>query len=171
MPHGSEDDLSDVYRRYIARLCRLAERLIGQRLGQQYSPEDAAHSALASFYHGIHEGRFHVERSGKLWSLLATILHHKIQKRGGRIRDEPLAGEPLDPHPSHEDAVELADAIETVLAGFKPHHVEICRLYYQEGRDVGETAAAAGCSRWTVHRVLERFAQQLEMCLAKSGQK
>ena len=169
MSDGSADDLSNVYRRYVARLCRLAERLIGQRLGRQYSPEDAAHSALASFYQGIHEGRFRIEQPGKLWSLLATILHHKIQKRGGRIRDELMADEPLDPGPSHEDAVELADAIETVLAGFKPHHVEICRLYYQEGLEVGETAVATGCSRWTVHRVRERFAQQLEKCLGETA--
>ena len=162
MRDGSAEDLSAVYHRYANRLCGLATQLIGQRLGRQYSAEDAAHSALASFYRGIHDGRFRTEPTGNLWSLLATILRHKVQKHGRRMRDELQLGEPPDPCPSHEDAVELADAIETALANLKPRHVEICRLYYQEGMGVGETSASAGCSRWTVRRVLERFSQQLE---------
>ena len=170
MQDGSAENLSGIYRRYAARLCGLATQLISQRLGRRYSAEDAAHSALGSFYRGIHDGRFHAEASGNLWSLLATILRHKVRKHGRRMRDESLVGEPLDPSPSHEDAIELADAIETALAHFKPRHVEICRLYYQEGMGVGETAASAGCSRWTVRRVLERFSQQLEIHLGTPKQ-
>jgi RNA polymerase sigma factor (sigma-70 family) len=170
MPDGSVEYLTEVYQRYLARLCGLAERLIGERLRRQYSAEDAAHSALASFYRGIHDGRFRTEPTGNLWSLLATILRHKVQKHGRRMRDELQLGEPLDPCPSHEDAVELADAIETALAHFKPRHVEICRLYYHEGMGVGETAASAGCSRWTVRRVLERFSQQLRIRLEHDTQ-
>ena len=169
MGDGSAESLSGVYCRYITRLCGLAERLIGERLRRQYSAEDAAHSALASFYRGIDEGQFCVESSDKLWSLLASILRHKIQKRGRRIRDLLLVDEREsdDRRPSHEEAVELADAMEAALAGFKLQHVEICRLHYQEGLGVGETAVRVGCSRWTVRRVLARFRQRLKSCLTR----
>ncbi|TVS14620.1 MAG: sigma-70 family RNA polymerase sigma factor [Planctomycetaceae bacterium] len=162
MHDGSTNRLSEVYRRYVARLHGLAERLISDRLKRQYSAEDAAHSALASFYHGIHDGRFHAQESGNLWNLLTTILHHKVQKKGKHLREELILADSHDPRPSHEDAVELADAIETALADLKPRHVEICRMHYQKGLGVGETASVTGCSRWTVRRVLQRFTEQLK---------
>ncbi len=161
MHDGSANRLSEVYRRYVARLHGLAERLISDRLKRQYSAEDAAHSALASFYHGINDGRFRTETSGNLWSLLATILHHKVQKKGKHLREELIITDSVDPRPSHEDAVELADAIETALADLKPRHVEICQLHYHKGLKIGETASLTGCSRWTVRRVLQRFSERV----------
>ncbi len=159
---GSASAKEEVYTRYFDRLYRAAERLIGERLRRVFAPEDAAQSALASFFRGMAKGRYHFDQSGRLWGLLVKIMHHKIQEHG-RAGPEQLP-EPekiIDGEPPPEKAVELADAIEAATAGLKPRHLEICHLFYQEELSSPEIAARVGCSRWTVRRVLDEFGYRL----------
>jgi RNA polymerase sigma factor (sigma-70 family) len=163
---GNTSAKEEVYTRYFDRLHRAAERLIGKRLRRVYAPEDAAQSALASFFRGMAKGRYHFDQSGRLWGLLVTIMRHKLQEHGGAGPEQlPEPEEIIDGHPPPEKAVELADAIEAATAGLKPRHLEICRLFYQEELSLGEIAARVERSRWTVRRVLDEFGSRLCDCL------
>lgn len=156
----------DLYHQYIGRLCGLAAQLIGERLGRQYTVEDAAHSALGSFFRGVRDGRYPIEPVGRLWSLLATILRHKIQRRGGKAKEELLSGDMAHSDPPPERAAEMADAIQMALEGLKPNHLEICRLFYAEGLSLPDIVTCVGRSRWTVRRVLNEFGRRLEKYLS-----
>jgi RNA polymerase sigma factor (sigma-70 family) len=158
---GTESAADEVYGRYIKRLCGVAARLISDRLQRQYSAEDAAHSALASFFRGMNENRYRFAQSGRLWGLLLTILRHKIQERGRKAREDTLPADVVGDDPSHEEAVALADAVEAAMTGLKPQHLEICRLFYEEELATPEIAGRVGCSRWTVRRVLDEFGARL----------
>jgi RNA polymerase sigma factor (sigma-70 family) len=166
---GTESAAGELYGKYAQRLCRVAAQLIGQRLGRQYSAEDAAHSALASFFRGTNEKKYHFDRSERLWGLLVTILRHKIQERGRKAREDGLAADIVGDGTSHEEAVALADAVETAMACLKPRHLEICRLFYEEQLSTPEIADRAGCSRWTVRRVLDEFGRRLSGYLGKDA--
>ena len=159
---GAESAGEELYARYVERLCQLAAKLIGERLKRQYGAEDAAHSALGSFFRGVNEKRFHVDQSGRLWCLLVTIMRHKIASRGAKAREDALAVDVANGDPPHERAIELADAIEAAMGGLRPRHLEICRLFYQEGLSPQEIAARMGCSRWTIRRVLNEFGGRLK---------
>jgi RNA polymerase sigma factor (sigma-70 family) len=160
---GTESVAGEVYSLYIERLCRVATSLIGERLKRHYGAEDAAHSALGSFFRGMNEKKYRIDQSHRLWALLVTIMRHKIQERGGKAKYDILSVDVVDREPSHEEAVELADAIETALTGLKPSHREICCLFYQEGLSFQEIATRVKCSRWTIRRVLDDFGE----CLVK----
>jgi RNA polymerase sigma factor (sigma-70 family) len=167
---GTESAAEEVYTRYIKRLCQAATRLIGDRLKRQYTAEDAAHSALCSFFRGIGQNRYQIDQSARLWSLLVTIMRHKIQERGSKAREDLLAADVISGDPPHERAVELAHAIEAAMTGLKPRHLEICRLFYREDLSPPEIAARVGCSRWTIRRVLNEFGSRLRDNLGdKSG--
>jgi RNA polymerase sigma factor (sigma-70 family) len=166
---GTESAGEELYTRYIQRLCRVAAELIGDRLKRQYAAEDAAHSALGSFFRGMAQKRYHVDQSARLWSLLVTIMRHKIQERGGKAREDLLVADIISGDPPHEKAVELADAIEAAMAGLKPRHLEICRLFYHEDLSSPEIAARVGCSRWTIRRVLDEFGGRLRDSLDENS--
>lgn len=151
----------ELYRRYVRRLWRRAEQLIGERLARRYSPEDAANSALGSFLRRAGQGEYQIAHSGALWRLLETILRHKIAKQGGKAQHEiPLPADVIAREPSHEAAVDVADRIETALEGMRPRDAEICRLRLEE-HSVGEIAAQVDCSRWTVRRAVKRFSERI----------
>jgi len=158
---GTQSAGEELYSRYMHQLCRVATGLIGERLKSLYGAEDAAHSAFASFFRGMAEKRYHVDESSRLWCLLVTILRHKIATKGVKAREAPLEVDPVDGDSLHEEAVELADAIEVTLAEFKPRPLEICRLFYQEQLSPPEIAAKVGRSRWAVRRALDRFGRRL----------
>jgi len=162
---GTESAAEEVYTRYVERLCQVATGLIGERLKRQYGADDAAHSALGSFFRGMNQNRYQIDQSARLWSLLVTIMCHKIQDRGSKAREDLLVGDVIESDPPHERAVELADAIEAAMAGLKPRHLEICRLFYHEDLSSPEIAARVGCSRWTIRRVLNEFGGKLSDCL------
>jgi RNA polymerase sigma-70 factor, ECF subfamily len=158
---GTDSAAGELYTRYIERLCQVATRLIGERLKRQYAAEDAAHSALGSFFRGMNQKRYQIDQAGRLWGLLVTIMRHKIQERGSKAREDILTADVVDADPSHEMAVQLADAVEAATAGLKPRHLEICRLFYHENLSAAEIAARIRYSRWTVRRVLNEFGGRL----------
>jgi RNA polymerase sigma factor (sigma-70 family) len=172
---GNESAREELCTRYMERLRQVASGLISQRLQSRYEAEDAAHSALGSFFRAMSEKRYHFDQPGRLWSLLKMILLHKIQDQGRRcqkVKEDRLPVEIADGKPSQEMAVELADAIEAALCGFKPRHLEICRLFLfcQDDFSVNEIADRVGCTRWTVRRVLTEFGSRLRDRLAASRQ-
>ncbi len=164
---GTESAEEELYHQYFERLCRAAARLIGERLERQYSAEDAAQSALGSFFRGMVATRYQLDNSARLWRLLVTILRNKIRKRGQKARESPLDGDIMSRDPPHEEVVTLADAIEAAIAGLKSRHLEICRLFYYQNLSPAEIAARVGCSRWTVRRVLNEFGHRLQEILDK----
>ena len=171
--HRPEWPPSDIDRRFRERLCRLVEREIGRRFTAREDPEDVVQSALRSFFRGIKERRFHIDHSGALWRLLETITRRKIlkhveyhtaEKRHPEV-EAPLRGE-LFPNrdPTPEEAAQMTDLVQKVLAGLDSPYPEILRMRL-EGHSDSAIAARIGFTRAAVRARRERIRARLEKLL------
>ena len=62
--------------------------------------------------------------------------------------------------PSPEEAALFVEELEALLHGMREPEPEIIRMCL-DGHTSPEIAAAIGCSRWTVRRVLSRIGERL----------
>jgi RNA polymerase sigma factor (sigma-70 family) len=158
---GTPSAIAEVYTRYFDRLYQAADRLIGDRLRRIYGPDDAVQSAMTVFFAGLSQKKFHFSQSSRLWTLLMLIMQHKIQKRATKKWPDQLPPEVVDRRPPQEEALEVIDALEVAVGGFKPRDQEICRQFYLHGLPTDEIASTVGCSQSTVRRVLAEFRRRL----------
>jgi len=171
---GDQKAAEELYLRYGERLFRLAEREIGERLRRRVGPDDILQSVFATFFRRTAQGEFSIQQSGSLWRLLAQITLNKVRRQaefhGARRRDVraevhlddgQFSPELLARTPTREDVQVLLGELETLVAELDPAETEIVRLT-AEGYSVGEIGAKAGCSRWTVRRVLNRVRERLD---------
>ena len=155
---GEQWAIERVYDHFAERLCRFAEKEIGDRVRKHYGPEDAGQSAFGSFVRLVGKREYVFKHSGALWNFLKTIALNKIRDAAPRPGDTDL----LDPDqlagctPSEHQAYEVADAFEGVLKELSGRDAKIFENRYLEEATIGETAKAVKCSRWTVRRVLDR---------------
>ena len=170
---GDQAAAEELHRRYAQRLCALAERQIGSRLGRRVGEDDIVQSVFRTFFRRTAEGEFSIDHSGSLWHLLVRITLNKIRRQGERhhagkrdVAAEVYAGDgKLHPEvvahdPAPEEVVLLIDELEDLLTGLKEPEPEIVRLGIQ-GYSSEEIATEVKCSRWTVRRVLNRTGHQL----------
>lgn len=172
---SSQNDPSlaeEVYRRYAERLWRLAERQIGPRLARRVGPDDIVQSVFRTFFRRSEQGQFTIDQSGSLWNLLVTIAINKIRRQaafhaaarravGREVDGQEVVFASVANDASHEEAIALQDELEFLMVGLRDPEPEIIRLALK-GYSTDEIARHAGCSRWTVRRVLNRFGQRLE---------
>jgi RNA polymerase sigma factor (sigma-70 family) len=175
---GDDEAAEEIFRRYIERLTRLARSRLSPRLASRTDPEDVVLSAWRSFFLGARVGKFALRRSGDLWRLLASITLHKVYRQVRRHTAErrsvgveqslermqqflPAA----DQEPSPEEAIALADELETVMAKLDAFGRRVLELRLQ-GETLAAIAADTGRSERTVRRMLahlrELLAQRLE---------
>jgi RNA polymerase sigma factor (sigma-70 family) len=171
---GSESAAEEVDRQFRKRLCALVEREMSKRFASREDPEDPVQSAMGSFYRGVDAQRFRIDSSSGLWSLLVTIVRRKILKHveyHNAQKRRPEKEVSLDDQwlparePRPEDATELADLIEHVLAGLADPYPKIFRLRL-EGYTRGQIAASVSCSEATVRFTLDRIRDRLKRLLA-----
>ena len=162
------DAAAQLFHRYLQRLCRLAQTRLAPRLAQRLDAEDVVMSAYRSFFVNAKAGRFWIQESGDLWALLAKITlrkvyrsaaHHGAEKRSV-LREQPLDGMAVSDgdwvvseQPSPEEAVSLADEVESVLRSLSQEHRRIVELRLQ-GELIADIARDCDLSERTVRRVL-----------------
>jgi RNA polymerase sigma-70 factor (ECF subfamily) len=167
---GADSAAAELDEQYRARLCRLVEREMNCRFRRKEDPEDVVQSAFRTFYRRNALGEFHIDSTGDLWRLLATITRHKILKHVEKLgagkrdpkREEHPEGDNLpgrDPAP--EEAAITADLMEHALAGLDEIHVQVFHLRLQNCTEE-EIAAALGCTRAFVRTRLQRIRERLQ---------
>lgn len=177
---GDPDAATEICSRYLARLVALAEARISPVLQSRLEGADAVQSALRSFFFRAEQGQFHVERSGELWRLLATLTIRKVLKhveREDAARRSPRrssAGEgSLDlaslaqREPTPDDVVALNEVAATFLSRLPEEMREVVALR-MEDLSTSEIARRVGRSERTIRRWLEHAQAQLAALLAGS---
>ena len=131
-------------------------------------------SAYRSFFVSAKAGRFWIRESGDLWALLTKITLRKLYRSAAHHsaemrcidREIPLPGadEPaawiLCEQPRIEDAVALADEVESVLRSLPGQQRRILELRLR-GELLADIAEETGISERTVRRILTDLEQRL----------
>lgn len=172
---GSQSAADELDRRYRERLCALVERELGSRFSARADAEDAVQSALASFFRGVREHRFHIDSAGGLWRLLEKVTCNKVRKlvrhhdTQGRApgRESAAVGDPYwSREPMPEDAALAADLIAQVLQGLAPPDPEIFRMRL-EGHSRSEIAQRFGLTEGSVRCRIDRLRERLQRLLGE----
>ena len=172
---GDDEAAREVFERYLTRLVALARSRLSDKLQQKVDADDIVQSAFRSFFVRAREGQFTIERSGDLWSLLASITRHKLLKQAEHYhqqkrsldRDQPLAvaGSKEPPQfaaePTETEAIALSDELTFLMGELEPLQRKILELRLQ-GQAIPEIAETVERSERTVRRFLSGFRDQLE---------
>ena len=172
---GDQQAATQLYQRYAGRLVALARNHMSAKVAARFDAEDVVQSAVRSFFLRARDGQFLVHESDALWRLLVAITLNKLRRavkhhqRGKRAVDQEAAGqeifgvpaEALARDPAPEEAVVLADLVETLMRTARPLEQQIIELRLQ-GFTVEEIAVQVERTERTVWRVLDKIKQELE---------
>jgi DNA-directed RNA polymerase specialized sigma24 family protein len=167
--NGNADEaLRQIWLRYFSELVGFARRRLGDASRVVRDEEDAALSALDSFFHRFREGRYpELLNRDALWPLLITMTARKAadhrrwsqaQRRGGAGRaqdlrsDAPNVDEITASGPSPEFALEVAEETERLLALLPREELRETALWKLQGYTNGEIAEKHGVIERTVER-------------------
>lgn len=172
--NGDQAAASELYERYVQQLYNLASRQMSVPLLRRVGPDDIVQSVFRTFFRRAEEWRFQPDRAGAIWHLLVRITLNKIRSKGihhGALKrdvraevsddatDFEIALVAHDPTPV--EAAALCEVLEMTFASLDDQSSQILQLAIQ-GHTASEIAAEAGCSRWTVRRVLDRIGHDLQ---------
>jgi DNA-directed RNA polymerase specialized sigma24 family protein len=169
-----------LWRSYFDRLTQFARRKLDQGAGRQADEEDAALSAMFSFYRGVEDGRYkQLAGRDELWRLLVTIVIHKLSrqrrkertlKRGqGRTRGESAflrtddaeefrgIEQVLGEEPSPEVAALLSEGCERLLESLQDDTLRNVANDKLAGYTNAEIADRLHCTVRSVERKLNRI--------------
>ncbi len=177
---GDELAAQKIWDRYCEQLVRLARKRLGNSPRRVADEEDAALSAMHSFFQGAVAGRFpKLSDRHDLWKLLVTITTRKVlaQKRhdrrekrgGGAVRGESVFGrDDLSGHglgieqflakePTPGFLALVTDQYEQLLDKLPDELLRRITLYKLDGYSSREIAQELDCAPRTVERKLERI--------------
>jgi DNA-directed RNA polymerase specialized sigma24 family protein len=165
------DDIAieELWRRYAARIERLARPVVAGLTPGAGDEQDVAQSAFYAFCEAAANGQApQLENRNELWRLLAAISRRKAADRVRReLRDRRGGGAPRTrtgetdlaaAQPSPSQVAELQETVDNLFreldraADPKLKLVAIMRL---EGADTHEIAAELGCTQRTIQRKLQ----------------
>ena len=178
LAEGDADAAEKIWNDYFGKLVRLAKRKLEGIPNRDADEEDAAISAMNSFYHGLAQRKFdHLHNRDDLWKLLVTITARKAtarrrayfaQKRGGgKVRGESVfvyqearqdgLAQVLGTEPTPELALEVTENCRLLLDQLQDETLRQVALWTLQGYRPAEIAEKLGCVRRTVERKLERI--------------
>jgi RNA polymerase sigma-70 factor (ECF subfamily) len=173
---GDADAAGEIFQRFANRLIGLARSRLDARVRQKVGPEDIVQSVFRSFFIRHAAGQFDLPSWDSLWSLLTVITlrkcGHQVEHFRAACRDvareaEPPAGadssaswEAIAREPTADEALQLTDTVEQLLAGLDEEDRHIVELALQ-GQTAPEISARTGASERTVYRRLERVKGRL----------
>jgi DNA-directed RNA polymerase specialized sigma24 family protein len=182
---GDAEAAQKIWNDYFGKLVRLARKKMNGLPKRDTDEEDAAISAMNSFYQGLLQHKFdHVHHRDDLWKILVTITARKVtaqrrsyfaQKRGGgRVRGESIFGQYddkrdggindlLGTEPTPELAVSVAENCTVLLDQLGDKTLRQIAVWTLEGCRTEEIAAKLGCVRRTIERKLERIREIWKM--------
>ncbi len=180
--HGGDSAAAEaLWHEYFDRLVRVARRKFDSSPRGAADEEDAALSAMHSFYRGMKDGRYRqLADRDELWRLLVTIVVHKIyrqrrhdhaQKRGGgHVRGEsvflPLHDsdqgaqgieQVMGKEPTPEFAAMIRENCDQLLLALSEEPLRQVARYKLEGFTNEEIAEKLDCTVRSVERKLHRI--------------
>lgn len=169
---GDEDAAKQLYERYARRVFGLVEAKLGDRMREMTETEDVVQSVFRSMFRGVQSGSYDAPPGATLWSLLAVIAVHKMQRQAThfsaqrRDSNRNLSIESLlEVISSDEDSVEfLQICVREILESLRPQSREILSLRIQ-GFTVDEISEKTNRSRRTVERSLQKSRERLASIL------
>ena len=167
---GDEDAAEDLFQRYSERLISLVRAHLSEKFAARLDAEDVVQSAFRSFFRGSREGRYLLAHSGDLWRLLVAIAQHKLQhqahkhtaakrsvaRESATVHSGAHAGKGDASVPSPNDALSVAEAIESICARLRPIEQRMFELRL-EAYTLDEIALDTQRSQRTVRRVMDRI--------------
>ncbi len=180
LAHGDESAAREVWHRYYEKLVRLARHVLRNANRRVTDEEDAAQSAIRTFFLGAPKGQYpDLDDHDGLWKLLVTITVRKSlnqikranrQKRGGgAVRGESVfldrkdlrsargINEVLGEEPTPELAALMNEQCEQLLDRLDDDSLrEVARLKIR-GYRTQEIAEKLDCNERTVHRKIVRI--------------
>lgn len=168
---GDETAAEEMFRRYVSRLTVFARTRLAPRIAQRVDPDDVVHSAYRSFFVRARNGQFSLRRSGDLWRLLVGITLNKVRHQVARETadkrsidrevSDVFTSEQISRSPRPEEALALADELETVMSALSPVKRRILELRLLD-YSLAEIATDIGRSERTVRRMLAELQGYLE---------
>ena len=180
---GDESAATEMFERYVNRLCALARSRLSNQMQRRVEAEDIVQSAYRSFFRKAGE-HYTLEKEGDLWRLLAAITINKLRgqvefhtaKKRGVYAEESLATdksmirvspEVVSEEPKPDDAVALVEELSNVLANLDDLQRNIVELSMQN-RDVEQIAEQVQRSPRTIRRTIQQVRDELESRLLRS---
>ncbi len=181
---GDQEAATILFRRYVNRLIGLVRDKLSQRFASRMDAEDVVQSAYRSFFGGLGNGEFTVERTDELWGLLAAITMHKLYrkvafhnaKRRSVQREQPAGAENvLDEFPqliaelpTPAEAVEVVEELDHVMNRLPPLERRVLELRL-EGYSSTEIADRIHRSDRTVRRAMEKLRDEFQRRLVANS--
>ena len=175
---GDQRAADELFNRFARRLGRLAATRLDRLVRRRVDPEDVVQSAYRSFFTRLSDGQFALSQWDEIWGLLARITVRKCGRKSEQAHaarrdaarevsfssssdDSCAAWQPTARNPTPEEAMVLAETVESLLAGFDAQEQEIVGLRLQAFTE-REISEQVGRSERTVRRVLERLRRRVE---------
>jgi RNA polymerase sigma factor (sigma-70 family) len=189
--HREAHHLDDLVERYAQRICiqylprliRVARQALGNAPMRAEDEEDAAQSALHSFFRGVRDGRLtRLHHDENVWPLLYRITVRKAinvrnrqlsKKRGrGNVRGDSVLDRPGDIHTpagldrlearvrSHESIIDARDQYEQMLRRLDSDALRDVAELKLQGYTNAEIAERLGVVERTVERRLRAIRRQ-----------
>ncbi|MEL7499203.1 MAG: sigma-70 family RNA polymerase sigma factor [Planctomycetota bacterium] len=183
--NGDDSAATEIFERYVNRLCALARTRLSNRMQRRVEAEDVVQSAYRSFFRRAGE-HYAIEKQGDLWRLLAAITINKVRgqvefhtakKRGVYLEESMMADqsmihvspEVISEEPKPDDAAAMVEEISDVLAGLDDTQRSIIELSMQN-QSVEQIAQTIQRSERTVRRTIQQVREDLENRLLRSVQ-
>jgi len=183
---GDETAATEIFERYVNRLCALARTRLSNRMQRRVEAEDVVQSAYRSFFRRAGE-HYTLEKQGDLWRLLAAITVNKVRgqvefhtaKKRGVYSEESLGvdqsvirvpPEFVSEEPKPDDAAVMVEELSNVLQDLDATQRSIIELSMQN-LSVEQIANEIQRSERTVRRTIQQVREELEQRLLKSIQK
>ncbi len=174
---GGDDPIQRLWDRYFDRLVRLAGTRLPGHARRAIDEEDVALSAFQSFCDRARKGQFpELANRDDLWRVLFAItvrkaigaVRHQTRKKrgGGHVLGESALGQGeqaqvanlaqyLSREPTPDDAAELTDQLDTLMARLNDETLRVIALKKLQGMTSEEIARSLQVSARTVDRKLQ----------------
>ena len=180
---GDEAAATEIFERYVNRLCALARTRLSNRMKRRVEAEDVVQSAYRSFFRRAGE-HYALEKQGDLWRLLAAITINKVRgqvefhsakKRGIQLEESMMADQSMirvppqviSDEPKPEDAAVMVEELSDVIENLDDVQRTIIELSMQN-QSVEQIAESIQRSERTVRRTIQQVREDLESRLLNS---
>lgn len=180
---GDESAATEMFERYVNRLCALARSRLSNRLQRRVAAEDIVQSAYRSFFRRAGDC-YTLEKQGDLWRLLAAITINKVRgqvefqhahKRRISAEESMLASEhflrvspeAISHEPQADEAAVMVDELSELMDSLDPTQRNILERSMQN-QSIEQIAEEVQRSERTVRRTIQHIREQLENRLLTS---
>ena len=174
---GDQEAATELFDKYVNRLCALARSRLSNRMQRRVEPEDIVQSAYRSFFRHA-EDRYELEKPGDLWRLLAAITvskvrgqveFHSAQKRGIYLEQSVksdgsvihVSPEAVAEDPSPEEAAAVTEEVTNIIRELDDFGRTVFELSMQN-QSIEQIAESVERSQRTIRRTLQNIRESLE---------